>query len=99
MANRPLRLRHQIRSEIPAGLGDPQPRNSAVQDGNDGTLQTLSAKRILGIMALHRVVRKGEIADCARQRAKMIQTGNERKTTRPRQSAECWFQTEQATQR
>ena len=72
---------------------------SCVSSGVDRLGRAGRARGVIGIGSLHRIIGQREIADAARERAEMIEAGDERKRPRARQPAIGRLQPEDAAER
>ena len=99
MAHRGRCLGHLHRAEIAASAGNAKALDALVQQRGRGFGGAGGTERVLGVVALHRVVGQCQIPDRTRQRAEVVQAGHEREAAGARQASEGRFQAEQPAQR
>ena len=85
--------------EVAAGDGDAQAIGPASQKRSDRLGGTIGADRIVGIVALHRVVSEREVVRAARQRADMIEACREGERARAAQPPVSRLEPEHAAER
>ena len=93
------RLRARAFAEVASGYRDPESAGAARDERGDGLGRPIGADRIVGIGALHRIVRQHEVRNGARERADMIEACDERECTRARQPTIGRLEPEYAAER